>query len=42
MFSKVKKKGLKKQDFEFENGWFETLIKKPGELYMQQFQISDC
>lgn len=36
------KKKLKREDFLFENGWFEDKLKKPGELQMQQFQISDC
>lgn len=36
------KKKLKREDFLFENGWFEDKLKKPGELQMQQYQISDC
>ena len=41
MFAKNKQK-LKREDFVFENGWFETIVKMPGSLHMQQFQISDC
>jgi hypothetical protein len=36
------KKKLRREDFLLEDGWFESLTRKPGELHMQQFQISDC
>ncbi len=36
------RKKLRREDFLFENGWFETVSRAPGELQMQQFQISDC
>lgn len=36
------KKKLRREDFLLESGWFEELVRKPGELHMQQFQISDC
>jgi len=39
MFAKNK---LRREDFIFENGWFDSMVKGPGELHMQQFQISDC
>lgn len=37
-----KKQKLKREDFIFENGWFEEILRGPGQLHMQQFQISDC
>ena len=37
-----KKLKLKREDFILENGWFESLIRRPKELHMQQFQIADC
>ena len=36
------KKGLKREDFLIENGWFDHLVRAPGQLHMQQFQIPDC
>ena len=36
------KKKPRREDFLLESGWFEELVRKPGELHMQQFQISDC
>ena len=36
------RKKLRREDFLFENGWFDSMHRGPGELQMQQFQISDC
>lgn len=33
---------LKREDFICENGWFDSLLRLPQTLHMQQFQISDC
>jgi hypothetical protein len=33
---------LKKEDFQFVGGWFDQIVRPPGSMYEQQFQVSDC
>lgn len=40
-FAELKKK-LKREDFEFLDGWFERRVRPPASMHEQQFQVSDC